>query len=78
LILKTSQLLTTNRAAVSGQPTGVSVDLTNLTYMDGAEIRLLFDLVSHLQESNIALKFIAPFESPARRLIQFSGLLGTS
>ena len=61
-------------AAVSGQPTGVSVDLTNLTYMDSAGIRLLFDLVSHLQKSNIALKLIAPFESPARRLIQFSGL----
>ena len=61
-------------AAVSGQPTGVSVDLTNLTYLDSAGIRLLFDLVSHLQKSNIALKLIAPFESPARRLIQFSGL----
>lgn len=61
-------------AAVSGQPTGVSVDLTNLTYMDSAGIRLLFDLVSHLQKSNIALKLIAPFDSPAHRLIQFSGL----
>jgi len=61
-------------AAVSGQPTGVSVDLTNLTYMDSGGMRLLFDLASHLQKSNIVLKLIAPFESPARRLIQFSGL----
>jgi anti-anti-sigma factor len=61
-------------AAVSGQPTRVSVDLTNLTYMDSVGIRLLFDLASHLQKSNIALKLIAPCESPARRLIQFSGL----
>jgi len=61
-------------AAVSGQPTAVSVDLTNLTYVDSVGIRLLFDLASHLQKSNIALSLIAPFESPARRLIQFSGL----
>jgi anti-anti-sigma factor len=61
-------------AAVSGQPAAVSVDLTNLTYMDSVGIRLLFDLASHLQNSNIALQLIAPFESPARRLIHFSGL----
>lgn len=62
------------RAAVSGQPTAVSVDLTNLTYMDSVGIRLLFDLATHLRESHIALKLIAPFESPTRRLIQFSRL----
>ena len=61
-------------AAVSGLPAVVSVDLTNLTYMDSVGIRLLFDLASHLQKLRIALKLIAPFESPARRLIQFSGL----
>jgi anti-anti-sigma factor len=61
-------------AAVSGQPTAVSVDLTNLTYIDSVGMRLLFDLASHLQKMRIALKLIAPFESPARRLIQFSGL----
>jgi anti-anti-sigma factor len=64
-------------AAVSGQPTVVSVvsvDLTNLTYIDSVGIRLLFDLASHLQKLRIALKLIAPFESPTRRLIQFSGL----
>jgi anti-anti-sigma factor len=61
-------------AALSGQPTVVSVDLTNLTYIDSVGIRLLFDLASHLQKSRIALKLIVPFGSPARRLIQFSGL----
>jgi stage II sporulation protein AA (anti-sigma F factor antagonist) len=61
-------------AAVSGQPTGVSVDLTHLTYMDSVGIRLLFDLTSHLQKSHIALTVTAPFGSPARQLVQFSGL----
>jgi stage II sporulation protein AA (anti-sigma F factor antagonist) len=61
-------------AAVSGQPAAVSVDLANLIYIDSVGIRLLFDLASHLQKLRIALKLIAPVESPARRLIQFSGL----
>jgi len=64
-------------AAVSGRPIVVlvvSVDLTNLTYIDSVGTRLLFDLASHLRRLRIALKLIAPFESPARRLIQFSGL----
>jgi stage II sporulation protein AA (anti-sigma F factor antagonist) len=52
----------------------VSVDLTHLTYMDSVGIRLLFDLASHLQKSHIALMVIAPFGSPARQLVQFSGL----
>ena len=34
------------REAVSNQPTTVSVDLTDLTYMDSAGIRILFGLVS--------------------------------
>jgi anti-anti-sigma factor len=62
------------RTAVAGQPAAVSVDLTNLTYMDSVGVRLLFDLASHLKESHTALKLIAPFESPTRRLLEFSGL----
>jgi anti-anti-sigma factor len=62
------------QAAVSGQPTGVSVDLTNVTYIDSAGKRLLFDLASALQESNIVLEVIIPFDSPTRRLIELSGL----
>jgi anti-anti-sigma factor len=61
-------------AAVSGQPAAVSVDLTNLTYMDSVGIKLLFDLASKLQESNVPLELIAPFGAPTRRLIEFSGL----
>ena len=61
-------------AAVGGQPTAVSVDLTNLTYIDSVGIRLLFDLAAHLQGSHIVLELISPFDSPTRRLIEFSGL----
>jgi anti-anti-sigma factor len=61
-------------AAVSGQLTAVSVDLTNLTYIDSVGIRLLFDLVSNLEKSHIVLVLIAPVDSPTRRLINVSGL----
>jgi stage II sporulation protein AA (anti-sigma F factor antagonist) len=61
-------------AAVSGQLTAVSVDLTNLTYIDSVGIRLLFDLVSNLEKSHIVLVLIAPFGSPTRRMIKLSGL----
>jgi anti-anti-sigma regulatory factor len=56
---------------VSGQPTGVSVDLTKLTYIDGVGIRLLFDPTSHLQKSKIALKLIDLLNHLPAELIQF-------
>jgi anti-anti-sigma factor len=62
------------RVAISGQPIGVSVDLTNVTYIDSAGKRMLFDLASILQESHIVLEVIVPFDSPTRRLIELSGL----
>ena len=52
----------------------MSVDLTNLTYMDSVGIRLLFDMASDLQKSHIVLELVAPFETPARCLIELSGI----
>ncbi|MDQ3906643.1 MAG: ATP-binding protein [Actinomycetota bacterium] len=62
------------RAAVSGQLTGVSVDLTDVRYIDSTGKRLLFDLASHTQESHLVLELIVPFDSAIRRLIELSGL----
>jgi anti-anti-sigma factor len=61
------------RAAVSNQPATVSVDLTNLTYVDSAGIRILFTLASRLQALRIVLELIVPLDSPTRRLIEVSG-----
>ncbi len=61
------------REAVSHQPTTVSVDLTDLTYMDSAGIRVLFALASRLQALRIVLELIVPLDSPTRRLIELSG-----
>ena len=61
------------RAAVSNQPTTVSVDLTDLTYMDSAGIRILFVLASWLQAQRIVLELIVPLDSPTRRIVELSG-----
>ncbi len=61
------------RAAVSDQPTTVSVDLTHLTYVDSAGIRILFALASRLQALRIMLELVVPLDSPTRRLIELSG-----
>jgi anti-anti-sigma factor len=61
------------RAAVSNQPAIVSVDLTDLTYMDSAGVRILFTLASRLQALRIALELIVPLGSSTRRLIELSG-----
>ena len=61
------------RAAVSDQPTTVSVDLTHLTYLDSAGIRILFALASRLQALRIMLELVVPLDSPTRRLIELSG-----
>lgn len=61
------------REAVSDQPTTVSVDLTELTYLDSAGIRILFTLASRLQALRTVLELIVPPDSPTRRLIELSG-----
>lgn len=61
------------REAVSHQPATVSVDLTGLTYLDSAGIRILFALASRLRELRIVLELIVPPDSPTRRLIELSG-----
>lgn len=62
------------RAAVSSQSSAVFVDLTDLTYIDSAGIRILFTFASRLKPLQILLKLIVPLDSPARRLIEISGL----
>jgi anti-anti-sigma factor len=61
------------RAALNPQPSAVSVDLTDLTYLDSAGIRILYGLASRLQALRIALELIVPLSSPTRRLIELSG-----
>jgi anti-anti-sigma factor len=57
--------------AVSHKPGAVSIDLTDLTYLDSTGIRILFTLASRLKP--IVLELIVPLDSPTRRLIEVSG-----
>jgi anti-anti-sigma factor len=61
------------RAAISHQPNAVSVDLTNLTYMDSVGISILFALVSRLKPLQSELTLIVPLDAPTRRLIEIAG-----
>jgi anti-anti-sigma factor len=61
------------REAVSNLPAVVSVDLSDLTYLDSAGVRILFTLASRLQALRIALELIVPVGSSTRRLIELSG-----
>ncbi|MDQ3824566.1 MAG: STAS domain-containing protein [Actinomycetota bacterium] len=61
------------RAALTLQPSGVSVDLTDLIYLDSTGMRILYGLASRLQALRIVLELIVPLSSPTRRLIELSG-----
>jgi anti-anti-sigma factor len=62
------------RATLVHQPRAVSVDLTDLTYLDSTGIKILFTLASLLKPLQIMMKLIVPLDSPAHRLIELSGL----
>jgi anti-anti-sigma factor len=62
------------RASIVDQPRTVSVDLTDLTYLDSTGIRILFVLASLLKPLRVMMRLIVPLGSPVRRLIELSGL----
>ncbi|MEY2449499.1 MAG: hypothetical protein QOH79_2975 [Acidimicrobiaceae bacterium] len=59
---------------ISNRTMHAVVDLTQVTYIDSIGMRVLFGLATSLQTAQIGLKLIAPIGSPARRLIEISGL----
>jgi anti-anti-sigma factor len=60
--------------AITNQMTTVSIDLTEVTYLDSAGLRILFGLVDRLPTLQIDLELVASLTSPARRVIELSGL----
>jgi anti-anti-sigma factor len=61
-------------AAITNQVASVSVDLGAVDYMDSAGMRILFSLASRLAGLQIGLEVVAPVGTPARRLVEVSGL----
>lgn len=60
--------------AISNQATMVSIDLSDVGYLDSAGLRVLFHLVDRLATLQIGVELIAPLGSPSRRVIELSGL----
>lgn len=60
--------------AIPNHVTSASIDLTEVTYIDSVGMRVFFSLVARLRTAQIELKIIAPPNSPARRIVEISGL----
>lgn len=60
--------------AIPNRTMTAAVDLSNVAYIDSIGMRVLFSLVTRLETAQIGIRFIAPLGSPARRIIQISGL----
>jgi len=61
-------------AAVDNSATRVTIDLTDLLYVDSSGLRILFELANRLQTLQTAMVVIAPPGSPSRRVVEISGL----
>jgi stage II sporulation protein AA (anti-sigma F factor antagonist) len=60
--------------AISNQVTAVSVDMSAVDYIDSAGLRVLFLLAERLATLQIHVELVAPAGSPARRVLEISGL----
>jgi anti-anti-sigma factor len=60
--------------AVSNQATAMSIDLTDLTYMDSTALQILFRVAERAEDLQIPLDLVAPPDSNARLMIVYSGL----
>ena len=61
-------------AAITNHTERVSLDLSGVEYLDSAGLRVLFHLVDRLSTLQIEALLVASADSPARRVIELSGL----
>jgi anti-anti-sigma factor len=59
---------------IDNRTTAVRIDLTGVTFIDSTGLRVLFALVTTLDRLQVDLELCAPESSPARRVIDLSGL----
>ena len=52
----------------------VVVDLSDVTYLDSAGLRILFTLAGRLRTLQTTLEVLVPVSSPVRRAVELSGL----
>jgi anti-anti-sigma factor len=61
-------------AAITNHTERVTLDLTDVEYLDSAGLRVLFHLVDRLTTLQIGVTLVSPLTSPSRRAIELSGL----
>jgi anti-anti-sigma factor len=57
-----------------GTAGGLVLDLTDVTYIDSAGIRMLFEVVRRLEARRQILALALPDDSPIRALLKFAGV----
>jgi anti-anti-sigma factor len=60
--------------AISNDDTQVVLDLAGVDYLDSSGVRILFALLSRLRTLQVELVIEAPTASPARRIVELSGM----
>lgn len=60
--------------AISNQLDEVVVDLSSVTYVDSAGLRVLFTLGTRLEALQIRFRLVVPPHAPPRRVIELSGI----
>jgi stage II sporulation protein AA (anti-sigma F factor antagonist) len=63
-------------AAIGNHATIVTVDLTDVDYLDSAGLRVVYRLATRLAELRTQLEIVAPAGSISRRVIEMSGFNG--
>jgi stage II sporulation protein AA (anti-sigma F factor antagonist) len=61
-------------AAISNHEMDAVVDLSEITYIDSVGMRYLFTLAGRLNTAQIRFRLVAPEGTPARRVVELSGL----
>jgi anti-anti-sigma factor len=59
---------------ITNHMNSVLIDLTDVTYLDSAGLRILFTLADRLRTLQTVLELIVPTTSPIRRAVELSGL----
>jgi anti-anti-sigma factor len=68
-----AQLESELAAAVGNQTSGLTLDLSDVDYLDSAGLRVLFRLTTRMAELRIPMELVAPPGSISRRVIDLSG-----
>lgn len=61
-------------SAITNDTMSVTVDVTELRYIDSTGLRVLASFAARLRNINITFSLVAPATSPAGRVIELTGL----